>query len=233
MAPTSRVILCRHSQAEHNVDLDYSIPDAPLTPLGKKQSAALAPQIPQLQQEVNLIITSALKRTLQSTKLGWGPAIERLGIKNVICLPQAQECNDFPCDTGSSKEVLESIEEFKNFNLELLTSDWTSKKGFYAPDPATISQRALWVRRYIKSRPEHVIVLVAHGDIFRQITASSDGPSTYQWKNAEVREYEFASKSEEVQTVDDFHCFLVQKEDIAHAGGYSATSTDMDISNHE
>lgn len=24
MAPTSRVILCRHSQAEHNVDLDYT-----------------------------------------------------------------------------------------------------------------------------------------------------------------------------------------------------------------
>jgi len=24
MAPNSRIILCRHSQAEHNVDLDYS-----------------------------------------------------------------------------------------------------------------------------------------------------------------------------------------------------------------
>ena len=93
------------------------VPDAPLTPLGKKQSAVLAPQIPDLQQKVDLIITSALTRTLQSTKLGWGPAIERLGIENVICLPQAQECNAFPCDTGSSREELEALDEFKGFNI--------------------------------------------------------------------------------------------------------------------
>lgn len=69
---------------------DHTVPDAPLTALGKKQSAALAPQIPELQNSVDVIISSALKRTLQSTKLGWGPAVDRLGIGNVICLPQAQ-----------------------------------------------------------------------------------------------------------------------------------------------
>lgn len=194
-----------------------------MTALGKKQSAALAPQIPKLQQEVDVIISSALKRTLQSTKLGWGPAIERLGIKNVICLPQAQECNDFPCDTGSSKEHLESLDEFKDFNLELLSPDWNGKKDFYAPDPASIAERARWVRQYIRDRPENVIVLVAHGDILRQITCSSTGPSTYQWKNAEVREFKFDPK-----TVDG-PCYLTQEEDIAVAGGYEATSTDMDI----
>lgn len=64
--------------------------DAPLTALGRKQSASLASQIPQLQAEVDVIISSALKRTLQTTKLGWAPAVARLGIKNVVCLPQAQ-----------------------------------------------------------------------------------------------------------------------------------------------
>jgi len=114
-----------------NFDSFSAVPDAPLTPLGKKQSAALSPQITDLQNEVDVLITSPLQRTLQSTKLGWGPVVERLGIKNVICLPQAQECNAFPCDTGSSREILESKDEFKDFNFELLTPDWTSKKGFY------------------------------------------------------------------------------------------------------
>lgn len=42
-----------------------------------------------------------------------------------------KECNAFPCDTGSSREVLESLDEFKDFNFELLTPEWNSKKGFY------------------------------------------------------------------------------------------------------
>lgn len=74
----------------HDDSSPISVPDALLTALGKQQSEALAPQISNLQNEVDLIISSAMKRTLQSTRLGWGPAIERLGIKNVICLPQAQ-----------------------------------------------------------------------------------------------------------------------------------------------
>lgn len=69
------------------------VPDAPLTPLGKKQAATLAPQIKELAKEVDLVVSSPLKRTLQTTKLGWAPALERLGIENIICLPQAQECN--------------------------------------------------------------------------------------------------------------------------------------------
>lgn len=78
------------AQRHAKITIPQIVPDAPLTALGKKQSAALAPQIPELQQQVDVVITSPLKRTLQSTMLGWGPAVERLGIKNVICLPQAQ-----------------------------------------------------------------------------------------------------------------------------------------------
>jgi broad specificity phosphatase PhoE len=197
------------------------VPDAPLTALGQKQSAALAPQIPDLQQEVDLIVTSALTRTLQSTKLGWAPAIERLGIENVICLPQAQECNAFPCDTGNLREELEALDEFKGFNFELLTPDWTSKKGFYAPHRK--AHRAKWVRQYLRERPEANIVLVCHGDMLRQITATSKGESTKHWKNAEVGVYYF-----DPETVETENCFLYRKETVAE--GYDAMSTEMDIS---
>ncbi|PWN39022.1 phosphoglycerate mutase-like protein [Ceraceosorus guamensis] len=226
MAPNSRILICRHSQAEHNVDLDYSIPDAPLTSLGKKQSATLPSFTAAEQSQVDVVLSSGLKRTLQSTKLGWGPAIERLGgLKKVIVLPQLQECNDFPCDTGSPREVLERDPEFSGFDLSNLTPDWTSKQGFWAPDPQSIALRAQWVRQFIRSRPEKTILLVGHGDIIRQITATaSGGPSTYQWKNAEVRAYTFDPATAGAQ-----ECFLRPEGEVAVAGGYAPTSTEADI----
>lgn len=123
--------VCSHISFLSLRQLTIAVPDAPLTPLGKKQSASLAPQIPDLQSSVDLIVSSGLKRTLQSTKLGWGPAIQRLGIDNVIVLPQAQECNAYPCDTGSLRDILAADPEYNAFNLERLTPDWTSKQGFY------------------------------------------------------------------------------------------------------
>lgn len=72
------------------VDLDYSIPDAPLTALGRRQSAALPAHTPNEQGQVDVILSSGLKRTLQSTLLGWGPAVQRLGLANVVVLPQLQ-----------------------------------------------------------------------------------------------------------------------------------------------
>ena len=198
--------------------------DSPLTPLGKKQAASLAPQVAELQDEVNLIVTSPLMRTLQTTKLGWGPAVKRLGIKNVICLPQAQECNDFPCDTGSPREKLEAMPEFADFDLSRLTPDWTSKQGFWSMDAAAIANRAKWVRHFLRDRPEKKIVLVGHGDILRQITATAAGPSAYMWKNAEARIWEFDPKS-----VDSDDCWLYQRENVAAAGGYGPTSSDADF----
>ena len=129
-----------------------------------------------------------------------------------------------PCDTGSSKEELEANPEFSEFNFSLLTPDWTGKKGFYAPDSQTILKRAQWVRQWLRERPEKTIVLVAHGDILRQITAGPEGASTYMWNNAEARIFKFHSKS-----VNDEDCFLDQEGVVAVAGGYLPTSTEMDL----
>ncbi|KAI5361229.1 Putative histidine phosphatase superfamily, clade-1 [Septoria linicola] len=227
MAPTSRIILTRHAQAEHNVDLDYTIPDAPLTPLGKKQAAALVPQVADIVNEVDLVASSPLKRTLQTTKLGWASAVERLGgLSKVVLVPEFQECNDFPCDTGSAKEVLEQDVELKGFNFSDLPSDWTSKQGFWSADRGLIAKRAKWVRHWLRDRPEKTIVLVGHGDILRELTASSDGASGYMWRNAEARIFTF-----DPETVDKDECFLLQEKgkEVAVAGGYGPTSTEEDI----
>ncbi|KAI1812761.1 hypothetical protein GGS20DRAFT_556556 [Poronia punctata] len=158
MAPDSRIIITRHAQAEHNVHLDYSIPDPPLTPLGIKQAASLAPPITGVttrSRPSRHITTQAYARDDTYT-VGWAPAIQRLGgLRNVVCLPEAQESNGYPCDTGSSREALERDPELARFDFARLTPDWTSKRGIWAPIEPALVDRAAWVRRFfLRDRPE-------------------------------------------------------------------------------
>lgn len=54
-----RVYLTRHAQAGHNVAEDWTIADAELTPLGRKQSAQLHEETKDgLQKTVELIVSS-------------------------------------------------------------------------------------------------------------------------------------------------------------------------------
>lgn len=186
------------------------------------QAASLAPKIPQLQDKVELIVTSPLKRTLQTTLLGWGPAVKRLGVKNAICHPGAQECNDLPCDTGVSREELEQISEFAGFNFDKLTPDWTSKQDFYAADREAIANRAKSVRHFLRDQSEQHIVLVAHGDFLRQITCDAEAPSPYMWKNAEVRVFKFNP-----ETVDKDSCLLQFVEPVQGAEGYGWSDKEL------
>jgi broad specificity phosphatase PhoE len=94
----------------------------------------------------------------------------------VILLPQLQECNDHPCDCGSSRADLEANPEYAGLDFSTLTDDWTSKQGFYASDVKTLQARARWNRRWLRERPEKSIVLVAHGDCLRYLT---EGETAY------------------------------------------------------
>lgn len=140
----------------------------------------------------------------------------------MICLPELQECNNYPCDTGSSREQLEADPEYAGFNLERLTPDWTSKKGVWDPEERALEARARQVRQFLRDRPEKNIVVVAHGGILRRLTASSAGLSSRPWWNAEVRLFEFNPES--VRTED---CWLHQKKNVALTGGYGPTGVEI------
>ena len=114
--------------------------------------------------------------------------------------------------------------EFDGLDFSRVTPDWTSKEGFWAPDPRSIANRARAVRHFLRERPEKNIVLVGHGDILRQITCDARGPSTYMWRNAEVQVFKF-----DPETVNKNECFLKLEEVVEAAGGYDPTSTDIDI----
>ncbi len=80
-------------------------------------------------------------------------------------------------------------------DFSLLTPEWTSKAGFYAPTDTALRHRARWNRRWLRERPERHIVVVAHGDCLRYMT---EGENTHNpWANTEIREYTFKDDEEE------------------------------------
>ncbi|KZT13189.1 phosphoglycerate mutase-like protein [Laetiporus sulphureus 93-53] len=197
-ATEKRIYLTRHAQAEHNVAEDYTIHDALLTELGRQQAAKLhADTHHTIQQSAELLVTSPLRRTLSTTVIGYETLrtkLEQQG-KQVVVLPQLQECNNLPCDIGSPREALESVPEYAGLSFHHLDPSWTSKSEFYAASNSALKARARWVRQYLRSLPEREIVVVSHGDCLRYITEGHK--SHHPWANVEVREYTFAVEEEE------------------------------------
>lgn len=70
MPPT--LVLIRHAQAQHNATNDWSLPDPPLTELGEQQSRELQESLKasKIGNEVELIVVSAQRRTLQTATIG-------------------------------------------------------------------------------------------------------------------------------------------------------------------
>ena len=86
MPPT--LLLIRHAQALHNVASDWSLHDPPLSELGEQQCAELQESLKdtKIANEVELIVVSAMRRTLQTAKLGLDWLIEE---KKIEVLPDA------------------------------------------------------------------------------------------------------------------------------------------------
>ncbi|CAE7149725.1 unnamed protein product [Rhizoctonia solani] len=207
---SKRVYLLRHGQAEHNVADDFSIHDAVLTPEGRQQCTDFAQANPDFQNVPEVILTSAFRRTLSTTLLALPQAFERLLPQGkVILLPQLQETHEYPSDTGSDRAVLEQIDEYKDrgFDWSPLTDDWNKNEGFYAPTSEALADRAKWVRRFVRDRPETEILLVGHGGIFREIDGRMKSPdpavvgSLSRWGNVECRVYTFISDDDENATM--------------------------------
>jgi hypothetical protein len=82
---------------------------------------------------------------------------------NIILLPELQEITNLPCDTGLERHELEADPELAGLDFSVLDQtmerhgvSWTSKKGFF--DAVNVEKRAVWVKRWLRARPEEVIV---------------------------------------------------------------------------
>lgn len=59
-----------------NVACDWSIPDPHLTELGREQASSLPSTYPKLYDHANVILTSPMRRTLETTLLGFPKLVE-------------------------------------------------------------------------------------------------------------------------------------------------------------
>jgi len=116
--PASTIYLVRHAESEHNVTKDFSTRDPGLTELGFTQASALATDsvFPAL-SSVGVIVSSPLRRTIETTLAGFRDIIEGGGAK-LILDPDLQERSELPCDTGSS--VGELTERFPGLDFSEL-----------------------------------------------------------------------------------------------------------------
>jgi broad specificity phosphatase PhoE len=119
MMASSQIYLVRHAESAHNISKDFSRPDPPLTPLGLEQAAKLEQTFPH-SAHIGLVITSPLKRAIQTALSGFSHILDKryydssskLGVEGgaeLIIDPGLQERSALPCDTGSDQDVLSEI----------------------------------------------------------------------------------------------------------------------------
>ncbi|KAF2797808.1 phosphoglycerate mutase-like protein [Melanomma pulvis-pyrius CBS 109.77] len=169
MAPT--LLLIRHAQALHNVASDWSLHDPPLSELGEQQCAELQESLKkaQIADEVELIVVSAMRRTLQTAALGLDWLITE---KKIEVLPDAgwQENADKPCDTGCPITTMAS--EFPAFDFSKVDPLYPDKTTNLATNPYAFTRRAILARgqtclKSLYMRPEKVIAVVSHSGFLR------------------------------------------------------------------
>ncbi|KAJ4300893.1 hypothetical protein N0V90_002981 [Kalmusia sp. IMI 367209] len=168
MAPT--LLLIRHAQALHNVASDWSIHDPPLSELGEQQCKELQESLKnsKIGNEVDLIVVSSMRRTLQTASIGLEWLIKE---KKIKVLPDAgwQENADKPCDTGSPISTM--AKEFP-FDFSMVDPLYPDKTSNLASNPYAFTRKAILARgqaclQSLYSRPEKVIAVVSHSGFLR------------------------------------------------------------------
>jgi broad specificity phosphatase PhoE len=90
---------------------------------------------------IDLVLSSPLRRAIQTTVLSFGPTLSRKGVPYLV-IPEAQEVSGFTCDVGHTKrELLHNLPElfadeplqfdWKTINLDAVKEGWNSKACLY------------------------------------------------------------------------------------------------------
>jgi broad specificity phosphatase PhoE len=175
----SQIHLVRHAESLHNVTKDFSTLDPSLTEIGMEQAGQLVQNFTR-SSSIGVIITSPLKRAVQTTLAGFPHVLDKRnytpgsksggmnGGAELIVDPDLQERSELPCDTGSDRAVLETA--FPGVDFTMLGNNWEAKKGAYAGDDAAVEARAKKVRTRLAKIVEELnnkekkdVVVVTHG----------------------------------------------------------------------
>jgi len=173
------VTFVRHAEAEHNATGDWNIPDPDLTPKGEQQARSLAAERPPEVATAQVLLTSPLRRTLQTTLLAFGTA----GLP-VVCESLIQEGGGAACDTGSDKASLRQWFAGTGLNFEGLHDQWYMKEGIN--EVARLNERMMRLTGFIRQRSETELVVVAHGIVLRELLGLEKERSAVglSWENS-------------------------------------------------
>ncbi|KAI1122674.1 phosphoglycerate mutase-like protein [Nemania abortiva] len=187
MPPT--LILIRHAEAEHNSTKDYSLHDPNLTKLGREQCAELRKGLMEdpLAQQAELIITSPMRRTIQTALATVDWLVEK-GVK-IEADAHWQENSAKPCDVGS--ELSKVAEEFPRIDFSTVDPVWPDKTSAAASEyhytKTAIIARGQAALQKLYERPEKVIIVVSHSGFLRL------GVTGCWFFNADYRVFDFAA----------------------------------------
>ncbi|EPE33227.1 Phosphoglycerate mutase-like protein [Glarea lozoyensis ATCC 20868] len=204
--------LVRHAEAEHNVTHNPNTRDALLTEKGIQQCEKLKKLSESFHHEIDLVVASPLRRTIQTAVYSFGPVLAKTGL---ILLPDAQEVSGMPCNIGLDRKDLE-IEAVTMFK-----GDEDVLEGAYSTTPSAVKARAVRLRQWLYVRPEKVIVVFTHGAFLHYLTEDWSGPIYFGkeigyavdeedgsspprgtgYLNCEVRQFTFSKES----SCDDAH----------------------------
>ncbi|KAF4435881.1 hypothetical protein F53441_13389 [Fusarium austroafricanum] len=189
MAPI--IHLVRHGQGVHNLShANHHLPDPALTVLGEEQARTLIARFPDL-ANVQLIVASPLRRTIQTALLAFPSQIE--GGQQVLAWPEIQEASDLICDTGSDLPIIKAAFENQPVGFSMVELGWHIK-GKWGSTKSSLLERAQVARKWLSERPETEIVVICHGCFLHFLTDDWFNAVNMQatdWANAEVRSFTF------------------------------------------
>jgi len=182
----------RHGQAEHNTydgihaHIGAQIRDPYLTELGRQQAEKVESQVHALAKlyskttglplTTHLLASSPLKRTLQTTLIGFAKSSNPELLQNLFVNSDLQEIGIVPCDTGNEKSLLEK--EFPGIKFSHLADDWFGIEKKKELEAQRIDNLKKWM---LEVGYDHITIVAHHGFLRRLF-----GDSYY---NCEVRGY--------------------------------------------
>ncbi|KAB8576222.1 hypothetical protein FH972_025750 [Carpinus fangiana] len=219
--PPKYIHLVRHAQGDHNLapeSRNKNIHDACLTRAGEEACRAFATDFPAELRNVSLVCASPLRRALSTALLAFAPLLKpeagRPNRTKVLALPDAQEANADPSNTGHPLAAIlaDGAKYFPPAATEVdwsqveLAPYWYTNSGIYDVHRGACGERAKRFRQWLRTRDEEEVVVVGHGMFWHFVTgnmeagSAEDGPDVWvtqqtgvYWQNIMWRTFEFES----------------------------------------
>jgi len=190
------VCFIRHGQAMHNIpyeqgkrDEAIKILDPELSDLGKEQAKGVQTDPLLLEamggedgNGIELVVVSPLRRTIQTALLALEKWLAGKEGRKLVLMPDLQETGEVPCDTGSPIDKIKDIfkEQLHLLDFSAMYDGWERKEGVNLDTAKTIQARLGRFELWLKGRPEHSAVVVAHHNLLLGLLRVS-------FRNCEVR----------------------------------------------